>query len=274
MNSFELIKKENKFLLKSYKKMYKRKKEIYGDKFPEDEWNAVFGLGRKKFAFETDFEYELEQKMYSIELKNNIESKSDLECATNNTKLDIDAESIENFKKHISSILTYESEITEQHNLLCNVRLPYNGGYPRISLDVFNENLIETINEIFNNKNLAYNNKIIYQILVNMPVHLTDKEIIGKENTITEKTKITMFEYGRIYFAEVLIEATLSFEFEFIPDNKKIKNIIFELIGKKLKNYDDDASDKPNDFDIKIPMLKDNPDGYNFVWAHKFIYKN
>lgn len=267
MSGFERIKNKNKFLLKSYKNLYKTMKERYGDKFPEDEWNAVFGLGRKKFAFETDFEYELEQKMFSIELNNNIKSNYELECATNNTKLDIDTESIGNFKKHISSILTYDSDITEQQNLLCNVRIPYNGGYSRVSLAVFNENLIETINEIFNNKNPSYNNKIIYQILIHLPVYLTDKEIIGKENNIIEKTKITMFEYGRIYFVEVLIEATLSFEFEFIPANRKIKNIIFELVGKKLKDYNDNPIDRPNDFNIKIPMLKDNPDGYNFVWG-------
>ncbi len=169
-----------------------------------------------------------------------------------------------------------EDEITEKQGIkLSIIDNDYSKGYNTKNFSAYDEKFIKILINAFTiNGKEPQNQMIINQILKFVPVDIIKDNTIweikslndsNKDSNSIKDTKLKGFENKKnVSIGDILIDGTIGFKFEFTPDGKKVKNIIFSLTGKigynKKPIYD------PNDINIKIPILKENPNGYDYYW--------
>lgn len=156
-------------------------------------------------------------------------------------------------------------------------------GFNTKDFRAYNNNFIDTLKNIikisFDNKqNKNYiNDYIINNIFRYVPIDIVKNNTIWeykslndniKNNNDIQTTKLYGFSLSNIFLGKTIENATMSFEFIFTSNGKKVQNIIFKLIGDKFIGFNNEGKKiyDPNGININIPILKENQDGYNYYW--------
>jgi hypothetical protein len=171
-----------------------------------------------------------------------------------------------------------EDEITEKQSIKLSIIDNDNStGYNTKNFNAYDPKFIDILKNIFTlNDKKPSNSIIINHILKYVPVDIVKNNTIweikslddfNKNYNSIKTTKLKGYTNNNISIAGILINGKMSFNFEFTVDGKKVKNIIFELIGKKqIRIVRGKLIYEPNDINIKIPILKENPNGYDYYW--------
>lgn len=170
-----------------------------------------------------------------------------------------------------------EEDITEKQSIKLSIIDNDNSiGYNTKNFKAYNNNFFETLKTAFTvNGKEPQNEMFVEQILKFVPVDIIKDNTIweikslndsDKNSNSIKNTKLKGFENKNISIGGIFIGGTIRFSFEFTSDGKKVKNIIFELIGKKQIGYNKKPIYDPNGINIKMPILKENPNGYDYYW--------
>lgn len=170
-----------------------------------------------------------------------------------------------------------EEDITEKQSIKLSIIDNDNSiGYNTKNFKAYDNNFKDTIKNAFTvNNKVPSEQMIINHILSFVPVDIIKDNTIweikslsdtDKDSNSIKNTKLKGYKKENISIGGILIGGTMCFDFEFTPDGKKIKNIIFELVGKKQIGFNGNPIYDPNGINIKMPILKENPNGYDYYW--------
>lgn len=159
--------------------------------------------------------------------------------------------------------------------------------YNTKDLQAYNKQFIDAITKILKYKpnqinydiasNEYVNKYFIEQILMYVPFDIIKENTIWELKSLNDTnknfnelqiSKLKGYTVNNISIGKYISNGIINYKFEFTNDFKKIKNVIFTLTAQKIKNFDMDNNiiydnEKIN---IKVPILKENDNGYNYYW--------